>query len=75
MLAWFRRRKHDEEWKRREGWLLSEPEIAKNYRRELAMHFLSFFRPLPEALFHQVLGAWFQASRWLVSLRLSKRKS
>jgi hypothetical protein len=75
MLAWYRKMKHDEEWMRREGWLLSAPEIARNYRRELTMHFRSFFRLLPWVAFYSILGAWYQASRFQVFRRLLKRKS
>lgn len=70
MMAWYRRMKHNEEWMRRAGWLLSEPEIARNYRVELTMHFRSFFRLLPTAAIHITRASWFQVNRRLVSLRL-----
>ena len=75
MLAWYRRMKRDEEFWRREGLLLIVHDRAKNYRRELTMHFRSFFRLLPEGLYYSLLGTLIQASHVPGVQRLLKRKA
>lgn len=75
MLAWYRKKKRDEEFLRRIGWLLSERDRARIHREQLAIHFRSFFELLPGALFHTMRYAMIQAKNVLVFRRLLKRNT